>query len=78
VIGAGTEIGAGVIIAGRTKIGKDCKIKIGVLIRNRINIADKITIGMGSNVIKDLTMPGLTYCGNPCIQILGSKRKKDD
>jgi UDP-3-O-[3-hydroxymyristoyl] glucosamine N-acyltransferase len=76
VIGAGSEIGAGCIIAGHCEIREGVKIKIGVNVRNRIKIAKDVTVGMGSNVVKDLEMPGLTYAGNPCDIILGSRKKE--
>ena len=39
-------------------------IGIGVLIRNGITICDDVIIGQGTNVISDITVPGI-YMGSP-------------
>ena len=64
-IGRDCEIGAKTIIAGHTEIGDNVKIKIGCNVRNRLKICNNVTIGMGSNVVKDINKPGV-YWGNPC------------
>ncbi len=58
------EIGPGVIIGGFSTIWDNVKIKIGALIRNRINIDGNSLIGMGAVVIKDIP-PYQTVIGNP-------------
>ena len=69
-IGDNVEIGAGVIICGHAVIEDNCKIKVGVIIRNRVKISKGITVGQGSNVVKDLTLINTTYIGNPADQII--------
>jgi len=63
-IGNENEIGAGTIVNGYAKINNRVKIKSGCVIRNRITIANYIIIGQGSNVVKDISVPGI-YFGNP-------------
>lgn len=58
------EIGAGVIIAGFSRICSKVKIKIGALIRNRITIGKSSLIGMGAVVINDVK-EHQTVLGNP-------------
>ncbi|MBV1952565.1 MAG: hypothetical protein KUG64_10290 [Cycloclasticus sp.] len=58
------EIGAGSIVNGYARIKCSVKIKSGCIIRNRIAIESEVTIGQGSNVVKDILKAG-TYFGNP-------------
>lgn len=53
-IGNKCEIGPGVIIGGFSSIDDEIKIKIGALIRNRINIGKESVIGMGSVIVKHI------------------------
>lgn len=69
-IGNDCEIGAGSNICGYAQISDKVRIKTGVNVRNRVQIAEGITVGMGSNVIRDLTMINSTMVGNPCDEIL--------
>lgn len=63
-IGKGTVIANGSIVSGSVKMGKNCWVGVGSLIRNGISICDDVVIGMGSNVLKSITKPGI-YFGNP-------------
>ena len=69
IIRNGNEIGAGVIIAGRTVIGSKNKIKTAAVIRNSIQIGNDNVIGMGSIVTKSIDNACMWY-GIP------AKRKK--
>lgn len=63
-IGNNCELCTGVIVGGYASIQSDCKIKLGVTIRNRINVGRGVTIGMQSAVTKDV-QSGLTVYGVP-------------
>jgi len=63
-IGSNNEIGAGCLILGYACIGDNNKIKARVNLRNRKCITNNIIVGMGANVVNDLTIEG-TYYGNP-------------
>lgn len=58
------EIGAGTVLSGYVFIGSDNKIKIGCVIRNRIEIENCNVIGCGSVVIKDIKS-GEVWYGHP-------------
>jgi acetyltransferase-like isoleucine patch superfamily enzyme len=47
------------------RIGRDCNIWQGVLIKNGVSICDNVTIGMGSLVTRSIISPGIYY-GSPC------------
>ncbi len=63
-IGERTMVAPGVLLGGETKIGKDCIIWQGVITRSKINICDKVIIGVGSVVLHDIDKPGI-YFGSP-------------
>lgn len=63
-IGDDNEIGAGTIIGGWAQIGNCNKIKLHCSIRNRVIIGNNTLIGMGSNVVKNLSS-GSKVMGNP-------------
>ena len=54
----GGEIGDG------TNIGQNCYIGSGTTVRNGITIDDKVLVGIGSNVVKNIKK-GLVVAGNP-------------
>ncbi len=67
-----SEIGAGAILNGFSVIGSNVLIKSGAIIRNRIIVGDDILIGQGSNVVKNISAPGV-YLGNPArLKVLDS------
>lgn len=59
-----TVFAAGVILNGGVKIGKNCWIGSGVIIKHYVSICDNVVIGMGSVVTKDIAESGI-YVGNP-------------
>lgn len=63
IIGERTIITDNSSLAGSTRIGSDCWISMHSIIR-RVEICDKVFIGLGSVVVKDITKPGMYY-GNP-------------
>lgn len=63
------EIGAGTIIAGWVVVENGVHIKIGARVRNRKVIGANAVIGMGSNVVADVTK-GKTVYGNPARELL--------
>ena len=64
VVGESTIICPGTLLAGGTKVGKNCYIWQGVITRSNISICDNAIIGAGSIVLKDITEPGV-YFGSP-------------
>jgi UDP-3-O-[3-hydroxymyristoyl] glucosamine N-acyltransferase len=63
-IGAHTAIAGSVGIAGSTSIGRYCMLAGKVGISGHLTIADKTTIAGGSNVMRNIDEPGLTWDGN--------------
>ncbi|MDK2920217.1 MAG: hypothetical protein PWQ37_2950 [Candidatus Petromonas sp.] len=66
-IGERTFITAGVKLAGRVVIGKDCWLGVNATISNGINIGDNCRISLGSVVTKDVPS-GTTVTGNFAIE----------
>lgn len=58
----------GVNISGNVNSGHFNYYGTNCAIKNNINITNNVTIGMNSNVIKDIATPG-TYVGNPLKKI---------
>ena len=54
VIGAGTHVGPGVIVCGKSKVGSISRIGAGATIIDGINIGSETFIGAGSVVVKDI------------------------
>jgi UDP-3-O-[3-hydroxymyristoyl] glucosamine N-acyltransferase len=69
-VGAGSHIGrkskltAGVVVASHVTIGENVYIAPNAVIREELNIANDIVVGMGAVVIGNLTA-GNIYVGNP-------------
>lgn len=63
-IGDNNEIGASSVVAGWVKIGNNNKIKLSVTIRNRTVIGNNNLVGMGSNVVSNISDNKIAY-GNP-------------
>ncbi len=63
-VGARTYIAPGVLLGGGTEIGADCFIWQGVITHSQIKICDKVMIGNGSYVHRDITESGI-YAGSP-------------
>jgi len=63
-IGESTIICPGTMLAGGTKVGKNCYIWQGVITRSNISICDNVIIGAGSLVLRSIVEPGV-YFGNP-------------
>ena len=64
IIGENTVMAGLNFICGSTVIGKNCWLGTGVLVRNGLSICDKVIIGIGSVVVKDIIESGI-YFGNP-------------
>lgn len=58
------EICTSVIIGGYATIKAGAKIKLGVVVRNRITVGEGSTVGMCSAVVKDVPAGAVVY-GNP-------------
>ena len=63
-IGAHTAVAGSTGIAGSARIGRYCLIAGKVGINGHVTIADKTTIASGSNVMKSIAEPGLTWGTN--------------
>lgn len=64
IIGDNNEIGPKTILGGWSKLGNFNKLKIHCIVRNRIQIGNHNLVGMGSNVVKNIS----SHCvvmGNP-------------
>jgi UDP-3-O-[3-hydroxymyristoyl] glucosamine N-acyltransferase len=67
-IGKNTVCAVRVTINGSVEIGNQCWLSSNVTIRNNIKITDKVIIGTGAVVVKDITESGI-YVGNPAKKI---------
>jgi len=63
-IGESTIVCPGTMLAGGTRVGKNCYIWQGVITRSNISICDNVIVGAGSLVLKSIHKPGV-YFGNP-------------
>ena len=54
----------GVLYGGGTQIGSDCFIWQGVITHSQVKICDKVMVGNGSYVHRDITKSGI-YAGSP-------------
>ena len=61
-------VSAGVMVAGRSEIGKGCNIGVSTCISSDVKICDKVRTGAGAVVPNDITLPG-TYVGVPARKI---------
>ena len=64
IVGEGTIVCPGTLLAGGVEVGKNCYIWQGVVTRSNIKICDNVLIGAGSLVLKDINKPGV-YFGSP-------------
>ena len=64
-IGRRCSIAGGSCIGGSAIIGNDVFIGTGTTIKDHVHIADRVFIGCGSNVVKDITRPNSICAGNP-------------
>jgi UDP-3-O-[3-hydroxymyristoyl] glucosamine N-acyltransferase len=53
-----------VCLGGSSRIGENCFIGMGTIVRDGVHICSGVKIGMGSLVVKDINSPGL-YFGSP-------------
>ncbi len=73
-IGENTYIAANNVIAGSTKIGKNCMFSGQVGIIGHLNIADGTIIAAQSGISKNIVKPGEAYMGSPAFEV--SKYRK--
>jgi len=64
-IGERTALSMGAMVCGSARIGRDCWLAPNSTIRNKVAIADSITVGMGAVVAKSFHEPGVTLAGIP-------------
>jgi len=72
-IGDNTQLHAGAMIAGRTKIGRNCTFNFKAAALNKLDICDDVEVGAVSTVTKNIVQPG-HYVGTPARR-LGDRRK---
>jgi len=63
-VGENTIIAAGVVLNGGVEVGRNCWVGSKAVIKHYVTICDKVIIGMGAVVTKDIDRPGI-YVGNP-------------
>ncbi len=63
-VGHNTYIAPGVLLGGGTQVGANCFIWQGVITHSQVKICDKVMIGNGSYVHRDITQSGI-YVGSP-------------
>lgn len=68
IVGAFSELSPGSRILGNARVGKMCSIGTNAVILPGISVIDKVIIGAGSVVTRDITEEG-TYIGAPAIKI---------
>lgn len=73
-VGENTYIAAANVVAGSTKIGRNCMFSGQVGIVGHLKIADHTILAAGSGVSKNIVKPGGTYMGSPAFEI-GKYRK---
>jgi acetyltransferase-like isoleucine patch superfamily enzyme len=62
------QLHSGVMIAGRTNIGKNCMFNFKASVLNSLNIGSDVELGAASCITKDTLMPG-KYVGSPARRI---------
>lgn len=67
-IGDDCEICTGTIVGGYASINNGAKLKLGVTIRNRIEVGERAIVGMCSVVVKNCEASSV-YVGNPARKI---------
>jgi sugar O-acyltransferase (sialic acid O-acetyltransferase NeuD family) len=68
VVGSFTDIAPNSTVLGNSKIGKECYLGAGSIIREKILVTDNVMTGINSAVVKDINKPG-TYVGVPAKKI---------
>ncbi len=68
-IGENTYIAAAGVIAGSTKVGKNCMFSGQVGIVGHLHIADETKVGAQSGISKSVTKPGEILMGSPAFDI---------
>jgi sugar O-acyltransferase (sialic acid O-acetyltransferase NeuD family) len=67
-VGDFCHISTSAIANGQVKVGSGCFIGSNTVIGNNTAITDNVVIAAGSQVLKDVTLPGI-YIGNPLRKI---------
>lgn len=63
-VGSNTQLTAGTILCGGSSIGDNCFAGVGSMVRQKIKVGNKVTLGMGAVVVKDVP-DGITVTGVP-------------
>lgn len=69
-IGDSTMITAGVVVSRDSRVGRHCWLMPGACVAAGISIADHVTLGMGSVLIRDIDVQHSVYVGNPARRLI--------
>jgi len=58
ILGRNSIVSSKVDIAGRTKIGENCKFFFNSTVLNNLTVCDDVTLCAHSNIMKDIKIPG--------------------
>lgn len=73
-IGKHSYLAAGNVVAGSTKIGKNCMFSGQVGVVGHVNIADNTILAAQSGASKSIMKPGQAFLGSPCMEISKSRK----
>lgn len=68
-IGEHSYLAAANVVAGSTKIGKNCMFSGQVGVVGHLNIADNTILAAQSGASKNIVKPGQAFLGSPCMEI---------
>ncbi len=68
IIGQNVVFATGAVLGGSVKIGSNSWIGLNSTIKNGVSICERVVIGAGAIVVKDITESGI-YAGNPARKI---------
>jgi len=70
-VGAHVFMSPHTIMGGSTIVGDKCVLGMGCCLRDRIELAEEITVGMNSTVTKSFSSKGCTLMGSPAVVVGG-------
>lgn len=64
VVGSFSHVAVSAIMCGRSRLGEDCLLGANATIIDNVKVCDRVVIGAGSTVVRDIEAPGI-YVGSP-------------
>ena len=64
VVGPFSHVAVSATMCGRSRLGEDCLLGANATIIDNVKVCDRVVIGAGSTVVRDIESPG-TYVGAP-------------